>query len=118
MRLDETCRVEWSDLDVARRMLLIRDRKDPRKKTGNDDRITLFAATGFEVWAQVTEQTKYLGHTTRWIFPYNSKLVGMAIRRTCVQVGSICLVPPPRRLRQIDIGSRFASASIRHRAKA
>ena len=27
MRLDEICRVEWTDLDVDRRMLLIRDRK-------------------------------------------------------------------------------------------
>ncbi|MFD3191825.1 hypothetical protein ACFMPD_16375 [Sedimentitalea sp. HM32M-2] len=34
MRLDEICRVEWTDLDVDRRMLLIRDRKDPRNKTG------------------------------------------------------------------------------------
>ena len=39
MRLDEICRVEWSDLDVDRRMLMIRDRKDPRNKTGNDQRI-------------------------------------------------------------------------------
>ncbi|MCV6594036.1 MAG: tyrosine-type recombinase/integrase [Silicimonas sp.] len=50
MRLDEICRVEWSDLDVDRRMLLIRDRKDPRNKTGNDQRIPLFAATGFDAW--------------------------------------------------------------------
>ena len=32
-RLDETCRVECADLDVDRRMLLIRDRKDPCNKT-------------------------------------------------------------------------------------
>ena len=51
MRLDEICRVEWTDLDVDRRMLLIRDRKDPRNKTGNDQRIPLFAATGFDAWA-------------------------------------------------------------------
>ena len=48
MRLDEICRVEWTDLDVDRRMLLIRDRKDPRNKTGDDQRIPLFAATGFD----------------------------------------------------------------------
>lgn len=51
MRLDEICRVEWTDLDVDRRMLMIRDRKDPRNKTGNDQRIPLFAATGFDAWA-------------------------------------------------------------------
>lgn len=48
MRLDEICRVEWRDLDAERRMLLIRERKDPRNKTGNDQRIPLFDATGFD----------------------------------------------------------------------
>lgn len=54
MRLDEICRVEWTDLDGDRRMLMIRDRKDPRNKTGNDQRIPLFGATGFDAWALVT----------------------------------------------------------------
>ena len=34
MRLGEVCLVEGGDLDVYRRMLLIRDRKDPRAVTG------------------------------------------------------------------------------------
>src|SRR6056297_2765974 len=55
MRLDEICRVEWTDLDVDRRMLMIRDRKDPRNKTGNDQRIPLFAATGFDAWRGKTD---------------------------------------------------------------
>ena len=38
-----------TDLVVDRRMLLIRGRKDPRNKTGNDQRIPLFTA-----WALVT----------------------------------------------------------------
>ena len=86
MRLDEICRVEWTDLDVDRRMLLIRDRKDPRNKTGNDQRIPLFAATGFDAWALVTEQAKELGHARGRIFPYNSRSVGTAFRRACVEV--------------------------------
>lgn len=61
MRLDEICRADWSDLDIDRRMLLIRDRKDPRNKAGNDQRIPLFAATGFDAWALVMAQAKYLG---------------------------------------------------------
>lgn len=32
MRLDEICRVDWADVNERTRMLLIRDRKDPRKK--------------------------------------------------------------------------------------
>ena len=87
MRLDEICRVEWTDLDIDRRMLLIRDRKDPRNKTGNDQRIPLFAATGFDAWALVTAQVKDLGHVTGRIFPYNSKSVGTAFRRARKDVG-------------------------------
>ena len=69
MRLEEICRVEWTDLDVDRRMLLIRDRKDPRNKNGNDQRIPLFAATGFDAWALVSTQAKDPGHTKGRIFP-------------------------------------------------
>ena len=81
MRLDEICRADWSDLDIDRRMLLIRDRKDPRNKAGNDQRIPLFAATGFDAWAIVMAQAKLLGKAKGPIFPYNSKSVGTAFRR-------------------------------------
>jgi integrase len=39
MRQEEICRVEWRDFDPEARMLVIRDRKDPRKKDGNNQRI-------------------------------------------------------------------------------
>ncbi|WP_316184728.1 MULTISPECIES: hypothetical protein [unclassified Bradyrhizobium] len=39
MRQDEIARVEWRDFDADNRMLLIRNRKDPRRKNGNDQRI-------------------------------------------------------------------------------
>jgi len=87
MRLDEICRVEWSDLDIDRRMLLIRDRKDPRNKAGNDQRIPLFAATGFDAWALVMAQAKHLGKAKGPIFPFNSRSVGTAFRRACAHVG-------------------------------
>jgi integrase len=87
MRLDEICRVEWVDLDVDRRMLLIRDRKDPRNKPGNNQRIPLFAATGFDAWALVTAQSKELGRVEGRIFPHDSRSVGTAFRRACVEVG-------------------------------
>lgn len=35
MRRGELCRILWADLDVERRLILIRDRKHPRKTTGN-----------------------------------------------------------------------------------
>ncbi|MBJ2150818.1 site-specific integrase [Paracoccus sp. IB05] len=86
LRLDEICRVDWNDLDIGRRMLVIRDRKDPRKKTGNDQRIPLFAATGFDAWALAMEQAKHVGTPKGPIFPYNSRSVGTAFRRACAEV--------------------------------
>ena len=83
MRLDEICRVSWHDLDPERRMLLIRDRKDPRNKPGNDQRIPLFAATGFDAWALIKAQAAALGLVEGRIFPYNPKSVGTAFRRAC-----------------------------------
>ena len=47
MRQDEIFRVTWDDYDRRTKMLLIRDRKDPREKKGNDQRIpcSTFPAT-------------------------------------------------------------------------
>ncbi|MEM9248043.1 MAG: hypothetical protein AAGB05_05010 [Pseudomonadota bacterium] len=39
MRLDEICRVEWRELDLDRRIFLLRNRKDPRNKIGSVRRI-------------------------------------------------------------------------------
>ena len=48
MRQDEIARVEWRDFDASGRMLLIRNRKDPRKKKGNDQRIPLLDVSGYD----------------------------------------------------------------------
>lgn len=49
MRQGEICRVVWVDLDEVKMLLTIRDRKDPRKKAGNDETIPLLPAA----WAIV-----------------------------------------------------------------
>lgn len=41
MRVGELCRITWRDLDQRSKMLKIRDRKDPKKKHGNDGEIPL-----------------------------------------------------------------------------
>lgn len=41
MRRGEVVRVAWDDLDTVRRLVLIRDRKDPRKKVGNHQWVPL-----------------------------------------------------------------------------
>ncbi|MEP3329363.1 tyrosine-type recombinase/integrase [Sedimentitalea sp.] len=43
MRLSEICRIRWDDLDVEGRMVTIRDRKHPRSKIGNDQRVPLLS---------------------------------------------------------------------------
>lgn len=41
MRRGEIVRLAWADLDHAKKMVLIRDRKDPRQKAGNDQWVPL-----------------------------------------------------------------------------
>jgi integrase len=87
MRLDEICRVEWQDVRPDQRMLPIRDRKDPRNKSGNHQRIPLFAATGYDAWALIFSQARTVGQASGTIFPYNSRSVGTAFRRACRDLG-------------------------------
>jgi hypothetical protein len=81
MRQAETCRIEYSDFDADERMLLIRDRKVPRRKNGNHQRIPLLSATGYDACALIDKQCAFLGKRKGRIFPYNSRSVGTAFRR-------------------------------------
>jgi integrase len=83
MRLDEICRVEWNDFDPHKRTLLIRDRKDPRRKSGNSQRIPLLDVSGYDAVAIIEEQRSVAGKTRSRIFPYNGRSVGTAFRRQC-----------------------------------
>ena len=83
MRQDEISRIEWSDFDPHKRMLLIRDRKDPRRKSGNNQRIPLLDVTGYDACAIIEEQRSRVGKNGGRIFPYNGRSVGTAFRRQC-----------------------------------
>ncbi len=87
MRQEEICKVRWSDLETRTRMLLIRDRKDPRNKSGNNQRIPLFAATGYDAWTIVEEQRAKRSNDDDRIFPFNHRSVGTAFRRGCAELG-------------------------------
>lgn len=52
MRRGEVCRIQWADLDDDKKMVLIRDRKDPRQKVGNDQWIPLLG----DSWAIIKRQ--------------------------------------------------------------
>lgn len=80
MRVDEIFRIEWDTLDERTRTILVKDRKDPRKKDGNDQRVPLLAATGYDAWALLEEQRDLRLNPAR-CFPYNAKSAGTAFQR-------------------------------------
>lgn len=83
MRQEEICRVEWRDFDPRTRMLLIRDRKDPRRKDGNNQRIPLLDVSGYDACKIIEEQGRFSNVREGRIFPYNGRSVGTAFRRQC-----------------------------------
>lgn len=83
MRQDEISRIRWDDFDPVEKMLLILDRKDPRRKSGNNQRIPLLTVCGYDPCAIIEEQRTLLGKSRGRIFPYNGKSVGTAFRRQC-----------------------------------
>lgn len=82
MREEEICRIRWEDVDERHRTVIVRDRKDPRLKQGNHQKVPLLDSTGFDAWAILQEQGEETGRRGR-IFPYNSRSVGTAFRRAC-----------------------------------
>ena len=83
MRQEEICRVTWSDLNDRTRMLTIRDRKDPRAKIGNDQRIPLLAVSGYDALALVEAQRSCRANDDDRIFPVNNKSVSTVFTRAC-----------------------------------
>lgn len=90
MRQDEICRILWADVDAVGRTVTVRDRKDPRDKRGNHQKVPLLNAVGFDAWALLQEQKPSSGRRDR-IFPYNPRSVGTAFRRACQELGIVDL---------------------------
>jgi integrase len=63
--------------------LLIRNRKDPRRKKGNDQRIPLLDVSGYDACKIIEEQARFSNIREGRIFPYNGRSVGTAFRRQC-----------------------------------
>lgn len=85
MRLGEITRIRWADLDG--RTILIRDRKDPRRKVGNHERVPLLAVTGYDALAIIQRQPR----TSERIFPYSSATVSTIFARACNALGIVDL---------------------------
>jgi len=54
MRVGEVCKIRWEDVDEKQKVVLVRDRKDPRKKSGKHMLVPLLG----EAWAIVQRQPK------------------------------------------------------------
>ncbi len=79
MRISEVCRLQWTDLSEPKRTIVIRDRKHPQDKLGNDQEVPLLDATGFDAFAIVQRQPR----KGLRIFPVNPKTLGTYVTRAC-----------------------------------
>lgn len=80
MRQEEICRIEWSDVDFVKRLVTIKDRKDPRRKDGNHQKVPLLNLTGYDAWDLLLQQ-KIVTNGKGRCFPHNHKSIGAAFRR-------------------------------------
>ncbi len=90
MRIDEIFRIEWTTLDERTRTIIVPDRKDPRRKDGNHQRVPLLAVTGYDAWAILQEQRELRLNPAR-CFPYHGKSAGTAFQRAVKDLGIIDL---------------------------
>lgn len=81
MRLSEICSIRWADLDG--RIVLVRNRKDPRQKDGNDQRVPLLNIGGRDPLAVIERQERKGDR----IFPYSAKSVSTMMTRGIAACG-------------------------------
>ena len=98
MRLGEICAIQIEDIDRDARTVVIRDRKDPRNKIGNNQTVPLLP----DAWAVV--EAVLGGRDAGHLFPVSAKSASTAFTRACADV-----VPPIEDLHFHD---------LRHRATA
>lgn len=79
MRISEVCNLRWEDYDQEKRCILVRDRKDPRKKAGNHMIVPLLGHSVEIVERQPRSQAL--------MFPYNSRSVTAGFQRTRNKLG-------------------------------
>lgn len=77
MRLGEICRIRWEDYEPESRIITIRDRKHPQDKIGNDQRVPLLTANGFDPAVIIARQPRRGDR----IFPVNERSVSRLFAR-------------------------------------
>lgn len=79
MRVSEITRLRWADVDEKTRCVLVRDRKHPSEKQGNDQWVPLLYGS----WAILQAQPK----DELYVFPYNPRSVTAAYQRARRRAG-------------------------------
>jgi len=91
MRLSEVCRIEHRDVDTAARTVIIRDRKHPRSKKGNDQKVPLLcgpcviAGETVDPAALIAAQPREPGEPR--VFPYDPATVSTSFTRAVAACG-------------------------------
>lgn len=104
MRLSEICRITWGDIDETDRTVVIRDRKHPNQKKGNDQIIPLLSGhttllgEPLSAWGLVMEQKKSLPEEynqqhlySMRVFPVVSQSVTVIFREATAALGIVDL---------------------------
>jgi len=81
MRLGEICGLQVNDVDRAARTVVIRDRKDPRNKAGNNQTVPLLS----DAWAIVEPLLE--GREVGDVFGVRAASVSTAFTRACAELG-------------------------------
>ncbi|MDR3427015.1 site-specific integrase [Silvimonas sp.] len=81
MRAGEITSILKSDVDRSKRTVLIRDRKDPKNKFGNNQRVPLLG----EAWKIVEQRLSEEPVNEPRIFPYHEDSIGNAFRLTVLE---------------------------------
>ncbi|WP_419797287.1 MAG: tyrosine-type recombinase/integrase [Terasakiella sp.] len=80
MRIGEVCSILWDDLDKTDKSVLVRDRKDPRKKVGNHMKVPLIGGAYEIILRQpVTDDPR--------IFPFNDRTITAGFQRVRNKLG-------------------------------
>lgn len=79
MRRGEIVRLKWADLDEKKRLVLVRDRKDPRQKVGNDQWVPLLPGAWEIVQAQPRDSDR--------IFPRHEQTISKYFKAACDDLG-------------------------------
>lgn len=89
MRLSEITRIRWADLDEDSRTVIIRDRKHPRAKRGNDQTVPLLCGPTVIDGAAVDPTAIILSQprTDDLIFPYDAATISTSFTRGTASCG-------------------------------